>query len=42
MYQSMGQAERHPRVLMQLADETANPLSIVFARSWESSEVSSD
>ncbi|KFV15868.1 RNA-directed DNA polymerase from mobile element jockey, partial [Tauraco erythrolophus] len=39
---SMGPDEIHPRVLTELADVTAEPLSIIYQSSWESEDVPAD
>ncbi|KFQ43221.1 hypothetical protein N333_03133, partial [Nestor notabilis] len=42
MHKSMGPDEIHPRVLKELANEVARPLSIIFERSWQPGEVPDD
>ncbi|KFO56019.1 hypothetical protein N302_14824, partial [Corvus brachyrhynchos] len=42
IYKSMGPDGIHPRVMRELADELAKPLSIIYQESWLTGEVPDD
>ncbi|KFZ59191.1 RNA-directed DNA polymerase from mobile element jockey, partial [Antrostomus carolinensis] len=42
IHKPMGPDGMHPQVLRELAEVIARPLSIIFAKSWETGEVPED